>query len=48
MFIVIGRIAYFAVDPFACFGNYGIIQSLFTTISFPYEVATFVLITFYW
>jgi hypothetical protein len=42
------RIVYFAVDPFACFGNYGISTSFFTTVSFPYEVATFALITFYW
>jgi ABC-type multidrug transport system fused ATPase/permease subunit len=36
------------VDPFACFGNYGIATNFLTTISFPFEVATFVLITFYW
>jgi hypothetical protein len=42
------RIAYFAVDPFACFGYYGNALSFMTTISFPFEVATFVLITFYW
>jgi hypothetical protein len=43
-----GRIVYFAVDPFGCFGVFGNAMSFFTTISFPYEVGTFILITFYW
>jgi hypothetical protein len=42
------RIVYFAVDPFGCFGVFGNAMSFFTTISFPYEVGTFILITFYW
>jgi hypothetical protein len=42
------RLIYLPVDPFGCFGVYGQAFSFVTTISFPYEVATFILITFYW
>jgi hypothetical protein len=42
------RLIYLPVDPFACFGVYGQTFSFITTISFPYEIATFILITFYW
>jgi hypothetical protein len=42
------RIVYLAVDPFSCFGVYGGASNFLTPLSFPFEVATFMLITFYW
>jgi uncharacterized membrane protein len=42
------RVVYLLVDPFGCFGYYGFAFPLLTTISFPFDVATFILITLYW
>lgn len=46
---LIGRILYIAVDPLSCYFVFGyIVGSFIDTVSIPYGVATFVLISFYW